>query len=104
MTDLIYFTISLTGLAAVLVVIGRLAGDCPQTAGVARLAPWVVVTGFIALGIGAVMPVLSDAWEAGLYLSIDLLSIALGFGFHNAATMLRDILAAAPRANACSGA
>ncbi|GMG83070.1 hypothetical protein LNKW23_22830 [Paralimibaculum aggregatum] len=107
MTDLIYFTVSLSGLAAlaaVLVVIGRMAGDCPQTAGAARLATWVVVTGFIALGIGAValigaaLPVLSEGRAAGLYLAIGLLAIALGFGFYNAATMLRDILAAAPRA------
>lgn len=107
MTDILYLTIAGAGLLAlcgVLVVIGRAAADCPQTAGAARLATWVVTTGFAALGVGAiglvgaVLPVLARAPESALYAAIGIVSVLLGLGFSYAATQLREILDAAQRA------
>lgn len=107
MTDLIYLAISgagLVALAAVLVVIGKVAADCPEIGGAARLGTWVVTTGFVAIGfgvfslIGAGLPVLLQGRLEGLYFAIGCVAIVLGTGFYVAAWRLRDILAAA-RAN-----
>ncbi|MEL6478602.1 MAG: hypothetical protein AAFR17_14830 [Pseudomonadota bacterium] len=101
MTDLIYFSgaiLGLAALAAVLVVIGKAAAECPQTAGAARLGTWVVTTGFVTLGfgvvaiIGAFLPMLLEGQANGLYIAAGAASIALGIGFWQAATTLRDIL------------
>ncbi|MEM8597085.1 MAG: hypothetical protein AAGF76_11530 [Pseudomonadota bacterium] len=106
MTDLIFFAVAIAGLAIVagiLILIGRVAADCPQTVGAARLGTLVVTTGFVAFGagvvmlIGAALPILSAGAASGLYMAIGLSFIALGIGFQVAASMLREILQAAPR-------
>lgn len=108
MIDLVYFTLALGGLgavAAILVLIGRAAADCPQTASAAKLATLVVTTGFVAIGagvvtlIGAALPVLAAGAATGLYVALGLALIALGIGFQIAATTLRDILRAARAAS-----
>ena len=108
MTDhLIYFAVTLSGLAAVagvLVTIGRVAARCREAAGAARLGTWVVTTAFLAIGagaialIGAAMPVIADGGLSALYLVIGLALVTIGIGFQIAASTLRDIIAAAPRA------
>lgn len=101
MIDALYLSLAFTGLAAlaaVLVLIGRMAQECPETAGAARLGTWVVVTGFAAIGagvialIGAALPYVLQGGKSGLYLTLGLVAVALGIGFYNAATTLRDIL------------
>ncbi|MEL6196715.1 MAG: hypothetical protein AAFT19_02605 [Pseudomonadota bacterium] len=102
--DATYFAAAFAGLAAlaaILVVIGRAAAECPLTASAARLGTWVVTTGFVTLGIGVValigafLPLLLRSDFQGLYTAIGLIFLALGFGFYLAASMLRDILGAA---------
>ncbi|MEL6575757.1 MAG: hypothetical protein AAFQ81_07690 [Pseudomonadota bacterium] len=97
----LYFLVSLAGLlavGAVLVLIGKAAQACPQTAGAARLGTLVVTTAFLAIGagvitlIGAALPVLSAGAATGLFVAIGLAFIALGLGFQYAAVTLRDIL------------
>jgi hypothetical protein len=106
MTDILFLLLAFAGLAilaGVLVVIGRAAAECPQLGGAARVATLVVTTGFAALGAGAIMliaavlPALSSSWMMGLYFALGIASIALGIGFYNAASMLREILKSAPR-------
>lgn len=104
MIDAIYLSLAFTALSAlagVLILIGRMAQDCPETSGAARLGTWVVVTGFAAIGtglialIGAALPYLLGGGKSGLYLTLGMVAIALGIGFYNAATTLRDILKSA---------
>ncbi|MEO0960468.1 MAG: hypothetical protein AAFY66_18775 [Pseudomonadota bacterium] len=98
---LLYFIITIAGLLAVggvLVLIGKAAQACPQTAAAARLGTLVVTTAFLAIGtgvitlIGAALPVLSAGAATGLYIAIGLAFVALGLGFQYAAVTLRDIL------------
>ncbi|MEM9782120.1 MAG: hypothetical protein AAF899_06560 [Pseudomonadota bacterium] len=104
MLEFVYFAVSLMGLgglAKVLVVIGDAAAACPQTAAAARLGKWVVTTGFVTLGAGAVsliaaaLPALTANGFSGLYAATGLMFLALGAGFYIAATMLNNILTAA---------
>ncbi|MEM6973484.1 MAG: hypothetical protein AAF577_11825 [Pseudomonadota bacterium] len=104
MLDAVYFAVAivaLIALAGVIVVIGRVASDCPQTGAAARLGTWIVTTGFVTLGAGAIaliaaaLPSLSIDRMTGLYAASGLMLIALGIGFYIAAAMLRDILATA---------
>lgn len=104
MTDLVYLGTGFAGLAVlciVLIVIGRAAASCPEIGAAARVSTLVVVTGFCAVGtgvialIGAALPYLASARGDGLYLATGCLAIALGIGFYNAASTLRDLLAAA---------
>lgn len=113
MTDILFLGLAFTALAAlaaVLVVIGRAAQGCPETAGAARLGTWVVVTGFVAIGagmiglIGAALPFVLEGGKSGLYATLGLVAIALGVGFYNAASTLRDILKTAADARAAAPA
>jgi hypothetical protein len=106
MTDIIYLATGFTGLIAlcvVLVIIGRAASKCPQIGAAARVGTLVVTTGFAAIGagvialIGAALPLLIEGRANGLYIAIGCVAIALGVGFYNAATTLREILRSAPR-------
>lgn len=112
MIDLIYLSVSgagLVALAVILVVIGKVATDCPQIGPAARLGTWVVTTGFVAVGIGVIaligsaLPLLANGALGGLYVAVGCVAIALGSGFYFAAARLRDILAAA-RANLAAAA
>jgi len=106
MTDLLYLSIAFAGLAslaAVLVLIGRAASDCPETGGAARVASLVVTTGFSAIGAGVILliasalPVLMQGRVMGLYVALGLVALVLGVGFYNAASAMREILSAAPK-------
>lgn len=101
MTDIIYLTVSISGLAAlavVLALVGRAAGTCPDNRDAARVATLVVTTGFAAIGAGVVLiiaaalPVLATGSATALYVALGISAIALGIGFYSAATTLRDIL------------
>lgn len=111
MTDLLYLSLAGTGLVAlcaVLVVIGRAAAECPQTAGAARLATWVVTAGFAALGVGAIglvgaiLPALARQPDSALYAAVGLVSVLLGIGFAYAAGQLRALLREARAAMAAA--
>lgn len=113
MTDILYFSIALSGLTAlcaVLVVIGRAAAECPQTAGAARLGTWVITAGFAAIGVGivalvgAILPVLESGRASGLYLATGIVAIVLGIGFYNAAQVLRDLMKEAQKLRSDSAA
>ena len=106
MTDTIYFSFGIAGLAAlalVLVIIGRAAAACPQIGASAKVGTLVITTGFLALGVGAIaligafLPLLTEGRASGLYLALGFLSLALGLGFSNAAVRLRDILNSASK-------
>ena len=106
MTDFIYLALGFTGLIAlcvVLIQIGRVASACPQIGAAAKLGTLVVTTGFAAIGagvialIGAALPLLLEGQANGLYIAVGCMAIALGIGFYNAATTLREILRAAPK-------
>lgn len=61
------------------------------------------MTGFVAIGtgvialFGAVLPFLGDDTRQALYGAVGFCALALGIGFYNAATMLRDFLRDAPK-------
>ena len=89
-------------LAAVLVLVGRAAGRCPQSANAARIATLVVTTGFLAVGAGAIglAGVALATLDSGDPIAgLVGLAIALGFGFVWAARRLQEVIAAAPSAD-----
>ena len=101
MLALTYITLALAALIALCVMIlkiGKLIGDCPQSAAAARAAAVTVATGFAAIGaggiilIGAVLPVLEDAALPGFFLSLGFAALCLGLGFTHAVATLRAVV------------
>ena len=96
-----YTTLSLATLALLsrmILTIGAMIGDCPQSTGAARSASVTIATGFAAIGaggvliIGAVLPALDDAGFAGTLGALGLAAICLGLGFTHAVTTLRAVV------------
>lgn len=112
MTELLFYPVGLAGLLALclmLIVIGRAARECPETAAAARLGALIITTGFATIGtgvialIGAALPIFGSGKAEALPLALGFVSIALGVGFWNAASMLRDILREARKALPAQG-
>lgn len=88
-------------LAVMILKIGQIMGNCPETGDTAKSAAISIATGYGAIGaggvllIGSVLPLLAD--EAGLALipALGLAVICLGLGFSQAITTLRAVVGGA---------
>lgn len=89
---------ALVALSIMILKIGTLIGDCPQSATAARAAAITVATGFAAIGaggiilIGAVLPLLQDAALPAFFLSLGFAALCLGLGFTHAVATLRAVV------------
>lgn len=97
----LYFVISLAALATLSVMIlriGAVMGDCPQTGRTARAGALAIVSGFVVIGAGGLAliaaliglsdlpPVVASFGTLGVAL------VALGIGFASAVGALRDMV------------
>lgn len=89
---------ALSALAVMILRIGALLGDCPQSSATARAAAVTIATGFAAIGaggvilIGALLPLLADAAFAGFLGALGFAALCLGLGFTQAVGTLRAVL------------
>jgi hypothetical protein len=99
-----YFGIALTALGiltTMILRIGALLGECPDTGRTARSAAITIATGFAAIGLGGVvlaailLPALMAAPAVGLLSALGLACLALGLGFTQAVATLRGVIAEA---------
>lgn len=89
---------ALAALAAMILRIGALLGDCPKSRATAHAAAVTIATGFAAIGaggvilIGAALPLLTDAPFVGFLAGLGLAALCLGLGFTQAVGTLRALL------------
>lgn len=89
---------ALAVLALMILRIGALLGDCPQSRATARAGAVTIATGFSAIGaggvilIGAALPLLADAPLAGFLGALGLAALCLGLGFAQAVGTLRALM------------
>ena len=95
----LYFGIglsALTVLATMILVIGRDLGNCPRKGPALQIGAVSVATGFVAIGLGA-MILVAPAIDAfgdnlvGLFVTLGGVLISLGIGFTNAVAILRGL-------------
>lgn len=100
----LYFVISLAALATLSVMIlriGAVMGDCPQTGAAARAGALAIVSGFVVIGAGglALIAALIGLSElppvVATFATLGVALMALGIGFSSAINLLRDIVAKA---------
>ncbi|QUJ75602.1 hypothetical protein KDD17_11620 [Sulfitobacter albidus] len=98
---LLYIVLTLGGvaaLAAMILRIGTMLGDCPQSRATARAAAVTIATGFAAIGtggvilIGAGLPLLANVPFAGFLGITGLAALCLGLGFTHAVHVLRALM------------
>lgn len=94
--------IALAGLSYMIFKIGEALTDCPIAGRAARAGALTIVTGFVAIGTGAVMIVAAGIFTAFSGISVDailasigLSLLGLGLGFTHAIATLRDVVAQA---------
>ena len=81
---------ALAALAVMILRIGSLLGECPQSRAIARTGAVTIATGFSAIGaggvilIGATLPLLADAPMVGFLTALGLAALCLGLGFTQA--------------------
>ena len=110
---LTYITLALAALIALCIMIlkiGQLIGDCPQSKTAARAAAVTVATGFAAIGaggiilIGAVLPLMEDAVLTAFFVALGFAALCLGLGFTHAIATLRAVVRMpAPKGKAPKG-
>lgn len=89
---------TLAALATMILRIGALLGDCPQSIRTARAASVTIATGFAAIGaggvilIGAAMPLAEQAPLAGFLGALGFAALCLGLGFTQAVGTLRALM------------
>lgn len=89
---------ALAALATMILRIGALLGECPQSKRTARAASVTIATGFAAIGaggvilIGAVLPVMAQAPLAGFLGALGFAALCLGLGFTQAVGTLRALM------------
>lgn len=89
---------ALVALAIMILKIGLMIGDCPQSKSAARAASVTITTGFAAIGaggvilIGAVLPLMQDQPLAALMLALGFAALCLGLGFTHAVATLRAVV------------
>lgn len=89
---------ALAALATMILRIGALLGECPQSKRTARAASVTIATGFAAIGaggvilIGAVLPVLAEVPLAGFLGALGFAALCLGLGFTQAVGTLRALM------------
>ena len=82
--------------------IGTLLGNCPETGTAARAGSVTITTGFAAIGAGglilisAAIPTYTVALPAVFMLALGLASLCLGLGFTHAIGSLRAVVANRP--------
>lgn len=101
----IFFLIAASALAALSVMIfkiGEALADCPVTGRAAKAGSLTIVTGFVAIGAGAVMIIGAGVFVAlpqldveGVMAALGLSVLCLGLGFTHAIATLRDVVAQA---------
>ncbi len=99
----IYFVLAacaLGGLSFMIFKIGDALSDCPATGRAARAGALTIVTGFVAIGGGAVLIIaagvfvsLADIAAEGAMAALGLSILCLGLGFTHAVATLRDVVA-----------
>ncbi|MFT7593289.1 MAG: hypothetical protein ACI8R4_000602 [Paracoccaceae bacterium] len=89
---------TLITLSGMILKIGTLLADCPQTTPATKAVAVTIATGFAAIGaggvilIGAALPVLSGSPVLALMLALGLAALCLGLGFSHALATLRAVL------------
>jgi len=105
LTATIYLALAFGGLTALSIMIlkiGTLLVDCPQSVAKARMAAVTITSGFAAIGtggvilVGALLPMLEDVALNGLFVTLGLVALCLGLGFTHAVATLRAILTERP--------
>lgn len=105
-TILITYAILSLGILAILTAmilrIGGLMTDCPETGPATRVATVSIATGFAAIGgggvllIGAALVLLPHIATGLLPIAIGLAALCLGLGFTNAVATLRGVVSGQP--------
>ena len=97
----LYIVLGFGGLAALAIMIlriGALLGECPQSKRTARAASIAIATGFAAIGaggvilIGAALPIMEQAPLAGFLGALGFAALCLGLGFTQAVGTLRALM------------
>lgn len=89
---------ALAALATMILRIGALLGDCPQSRTTARAGAVTIATGFAVIGaggvimIGTALPLLDDAPLAGFLGALGFAALCLGLGFTQAVGTLRALM------------
>lgn len=94
--------IALAGLSYMIFRIGEALSDCPATGRAAKAGSLTIVTGFVAIGTGAVMIIAAGVFTALAGINVETVLAAigvsllgLGLGFTHAIATLRDVVAQA---------
>lgn len=86
---------ALAALTRMILLIGSMQRDCPETGPAARLVAVTVATGFCAIGAGGVLliaaafPILAQAPVVAFFIGLGLAVLCLGLGFSHAVNTLR---------------
>lgn len=86
-----------TAMAIMILKIGKLLGDCPQSGSAARAAAVTIASGYGMIGfggvalIGSLLPIL-DMGALGILPSLGLAALCLGLGFGHAVATLRAVV------------
>lgn len=97
----LYFALALAltlTLAGMILKVGTLLGDCPDSGRAAKAAAVTIATGYTAVGfgglilIGAGYVIVAPGELAGLLGALGLASLCLGLGFSNAVVTLRAVV------------
>ncbi|MGJ8595836.1 hypothetical protein [Sulfitobacter sp.] len=89
---------ALAALATMILRIGALLGECPQSKQTAHAAAVTIATGFAAIGaggvilIGAALPILEQAPLVGFLGALGFAALCLGLGFTQAVGTLRALM------------
>ena len=88
-------------LATMILKIGRLLGNCPESGTAARAAAVTIATGFCVIGaggvilIGAAVPLAHQVLLIGFMLLVGFAALCLGLGFTHAVGTLQGVVHAA---------
>ena len=97
----LYIALGFGGLAALAIMIlriGALLGECPQSRATARAGAVTIAIGFSAIGaggvilIGAALALLAQALMAGFLVALGFAALCLGLGFTHAISTLRAVM------------
>ena len=90
---------ALIALCLMILRIGTLLGDCPQTGAAARAGAITIATGFAAIGaggvilIGSILPLLPQEPLVAFFIALGFAALCLGLGFTHAVGTLRAVIA-----------
>ncbi|WP_146346492.1 hypothetical protein [Falsiphaeobacter marinintestinus] len=97
-TYLVLSLITVGALSVMILRIGRILGDCPQTGTAYKAAAVAVATGYAAIGTGGVLLIAAGIAMApvphmqALPVALGLAALCLGLGFSNAIATLRGVV------------